>query len=148
VVQRSELGSTISTEKCKRCLANIDALVETLAEELGFVVVVVHLNTEVPQLHQQIYLFLVAQLIVGMHGGAWGSALVTSVGQAAVEVLPKIHNTNAEHIVSPGGAVYEASLCLTCTDSKSLTGEADIPDVLLKAKKALCVASKRSSLDR
>eukprot|EP00545_Synedropsis_sp_CCMP1620_P013551 CAMPEP_0119028328 /NCGR_PEP_ID=MMETSP1176-20130426/38686_1 /TAXON_ID=265551 /ORGANISM="Synedropsis recta cf, Strain CCMP1620" /LENGTH=568 /DNA_ID=CAMNT_0006984445 /DNA_START=259 /DNA_END=1965 /DNA_ORIENTATION=+ len=146
VIQRPALGSTISTKSCKRCLTNIDELVETLAEELGFVVVVVHLNEEVPQLHQ-IYLFLVAQLIVAMHGGAWGSALVTSVGQAAVEVLPKMQNINADHIVSAGGAVYDSSLCLTCLDSKSLTGEADIPDVLFKAKKALCVAIKRRRMD-
>jgi capsular polysaccharide biosynthesis protein len=85
----------------------------------------------------QTYLFLAARCVIGMHGGAWGSALVMSNGQAAVEILPTATNANAQHIVTIGGAKYERSLCVDCARSQTKSGMANLDDVVSKARKLL-----------
>jgi len=80
----------------------------------------------------------------GMSGGAWGSALVLSTGQAAVEILPTPTNANARHIVTVVGTPYDSSVGLNC---KSSQGSGEAHDVIGKTRRALCTAETRAKRD-
>lgn len=122
-----------------RRITNIEKLAQTLAKELGLAVLLFQPHYDIPEA-LQVYLFLAASLVVGMHGGAWGSALVLSTGQAAVEVLPNPSSLTARHIVTVGGAAYESSLCLDCSSASKDSGRANVKEVVKKAQHVLCEA--------
>jgi hypothetical protein len=113
---------------------NIDELAQSVSNDLGMAVLHVRLTSAIPAALQA-YLFLSPNLVVGMHGGAWGSATAMSVGQAAVEIVPGV--ANAKHIVTPGGALYEASACPACKRARSNSGIANVADVIEKARTML-----------
>lgn len=136
VLRRHSLG-TIDPSKCKRCLTNVEEVAHSLAESLGLAVIMIHPTLALPEQLQD-YLFLAAQTVVGMHGGAWGSAWMLTLQQGAVEVTPKLTGANARHLVTAGGGVYDSSLCLDCGTSKSLSGRANISDIVQKTKAVLC----------
>jgi hypothetical protein len=133
---RSQFSSPVHKQSCSRCLTNIDDLAKRLADDLGLFVLIVRPAAILPEAIQ-VYLFLVAHCVIGMHGGAWGSALVMADGQAAVEILPAGTNAHARHIVTTGGAIYESSLCVDCARSQTNSGSANLDDVLIKASKVL-----------
>lgn len=66
--------------RCGRCLRNVVELADAVANTATRPTLVVYLTGAVPAASQA-YLFMVASLVVGMHGGAWGQAIMMTPGQ-------------------------------------------------------------------
>ena len=70
-----------------------DQVAQAVADR-GLVVLFVEFTRAVPD-ELQLWLFASARVVVGMHGGAWGTAVVMGGGQSAVEIL-----TEPKHLKS------------------------------------------------
>lgn len=131
VVRRFPHQTTPAAEQCGRCVLNIDEVAQSVADEFKSLVLFVYLSQAVSRTLQA-YLFSSAKLIIGMHGGAWGQAVLMGPNQAAIEILPwpkASRQANAEHIVRLGGAKYAAVECSSCSQSKSRSGVVNGNDV-------------------
>lgn len=141
--RRAPIGQTMDPNSCRRCLLNDDDVARQLADSLDMYVLVVHPTTTIPATLQT-YLWLSANLVVGMHGGCWAGSVVMTAGQAAVEIVPE--RIDSRSMVELGGGSYEAAACPDCVKRKSRSGQVVVTDIMEKANHSLASAKTRYEL--
>lgn len=135
-------GAPVNRNTCKRCLTNIEEIVQAVANEFNMVVLLMHPVSQIPSC-LQLYAIYATKLLVAMHGGAWGAAAGMQSGQAAVEIVPAKLQINAQHFVRLGGAASRLVRCADCDRNRGTgSGKANVEDVLSATRQALEEASQ------
>ena len=133
-------ATTINSNTCSRCIENVNAMAQKVSDATGMPVVLLHPTLAVP-VSLQMYILYACQVVLAMHGGAWGLAYGLSPRQAAVEILPHGQQLTFQHMVDMGKPVYRKVACPTCRP----TGPVNVDEVIRNVRDALAELKARAN---